>query len=69
MPPNIVELLDRRQHRAASPNTRPAAATPAASTSCFADGSVKFIKSTVATQPWWAIGTRANNEVVSADQF
>jgi prepilin-type N-terminal cleavage/methylation domain-containing protein/prepilin-type processing-associated H-X9-DG protein len=36
---------------------------------CFADGSVKFIKSTVANAPWWAIGTRSGNEVVSADQY
>ena len=33
----------------------------------FADGSVKFIKSTIAAQTYWGIGTRANGEVISAD--
>jgi prepilin-type N-terminal cleavage/methylation domain-containing protein/prepilin-type processing-associated H-X9-DG protein len=35
----------------------------------FADGSVKFIKDTVGMQPWWALGTRASGDVVSADQY
>ncbi len=35
----------------------------------FADGSVHFIKQTVAPQVWWALGTRAGGEVISADQF
>ena len=35
----------------------------------MADGSVKFIKSTVAMQTYLAIGTRANGEVVSADAY
>jgi prepilin-type N-terminal cleavage/methylation domain-containing protein/prepilin-type processing-associated H-X9-DG protein len=35
----------------------------------FADGSVRFIKSTIAVQTWWAVGTRAQNEVVSSDQL
>jgi len=34
---------------------------------CFADGSVKFIKNTIALQTWWALGTRNQGEVVSAD--
>ena len=33
------------------------------------DGSVKFIKSTVAPQTWWALGTRAGNEVLSSDAY
>jgi prepilin-type N-terminal cleavage/methylation domain-containing protein/prepilin-type processing-associated H-X9-DG protein len=36
---------------------------------CFADGSVKFIKSTISQTIWWALGTRAGGEVVSADQY
>ncbi|QDV33846.1 DUF1559 family PulG-like putative transporter [Tautonia plasticadhaerens] len=36
---------------------------------CFADGSVKFIKDTIAIPTWWAIGTRNGGEVVSADQY
>jgi prepilin-type N-terminal cleavage/methylation domain-containing protein len=35
----------------------------------FCDGSVKFVKDTVNLQTWWAIGTIANGEVVSADQY
>jgi prepilin-type N-terminal cleavage/methylation domain-containing protein/prepilin-type processing-associated H-X9-DG protein len=35
----------------------------------FADGSVHFIKSTVALQAWWGLGTRAGGEVISSDQY
>jgi prepilin-type N-terminal cleavage/methylation domain-containing protein/prepilin-type processing-associated H-X9-DG protein len=35
----------------------------------FADGSVKFIKDAVSQNIWWALGTRANGEVVSADAY
>jgi prepilin-type processing-associated H-X9-DG protein len=33
------------------------------------DGSVRFVKSTVAAVTWWALGTRAGNETVSADSY
>jgi prepilin-type N-terminal cleavage/methylation domain-containing protein/prepilin-type processing-associated H-X9-DG protein len=35
----------------------------------FCDGSVKFVKSSVNYLVWWAVGTIANGEVVSADQY
>jgi prepilin-type N-terminal cleavage/methylation domain-containing protein/prepilin-type processing-associated H-X9-DG protein len=35
----------------------------------FADGSVKFIKDSIALSVWWALGTRAGGEVISADSF
>jgi prepilin-type N-terminal cleavage/methylation domain-containing protein/prepilin-type processing-associated H-X9-DG protein len=35
----------------------------------FCDGSVKFLKSTVNINTWWALGTRAGNEVISSDQY
>lgn len=35
----------------------------------LADGSVRFVKDTVNVQTWWAIGTRAGGEVISADAF
>jgi hypothetical protein len=35
----------------------------------FADGSTRFIKSTVSPQTWWALGSRAGGEVVSADSY
>jgi prepilin-type N-terminal cleavage/methylation domain-containing protein/prepilin-type processing-associated H-X9-DG protein len=36
---------------------------------CLADGSVRFIKSTVNVQTWRALGTRNLGEVVSADGY
>ena len=36
---------------------------------CMGDGSVRFVKNTVTQSIWWALGTRANNEVFSADQY
>jgi prepilin-type N-terminal cleavage/methylation domain-containing protein/prepilin-type processing-associated H-X9-DG protein len=35
----------------------------------FCDGSVKFIKASVGIQTWWALGSRAGGEVISADQY
>ena len=35
----------------------------------FLDGAVRSAKSTINRQIWWAVGTRAGGEVVSADQF
>ena len=35
----------------------------------MADGSVRFIKNSVSMPTYWSIGTRANNEVVSADAY
>jgi prepilin-type processing-associated H-X9-DG protein len=42
---------------------------PAGVNVLFADGSVKCIKNTIAMPIWWALGTVANGEVVSADQY
>jgi hypothetical protein len=30
---------------------------------------VKFVKNSINRQTWWALGTRANGEVVSADSY
>ena len=35
----------------------------------FCDGSVRFIKSTIAITTYWAIGTRANGDIVSSDSY
>jgi len=35
----------------------------------FCDGSVRFIKNTVATNVWWGLGTRNQGEVISADAY
>jgi hypothetical protein len=36
---------------------------------CFTDASVKFIKDSVSLQTFWALGTRAGGEVISADSY
>jgi prepilin-type processing-associated H-X9-DG protein len=33
------------------------------------DASVKFIKDSIAAPTWWALGTKANGEVISADAY
>ncbi len=35
----------------------------------MADGSVKFVKSSISMNIWWGLGTRAGGEIVSADAF
>ncbi len=35
----------------------------------LADGSTRFVKSTVSAQAWWALGTRAGGETIGADQY
>jgi prepilin-type N-terminal cleavage/methylation domain-containing protein/prepilin-type processing-associated H-X9-DG protein len=36
---------------------------------CMSDGSVKFIKDTIALQTWWALGSRSLGEVISNDSY
>jgi prepilin-type N-terminal cleavage/methylation domain-containing protein/prepilin-type processing-associated H-X9-DG protein len=36
---------------------------------CMADGSVKFVKNSIAPTTWWALGTRKGGEVVGADAY
>ena len=36
---------------------------------CMADGSVKFVKSSVSQAAWWGLGTRNGGEVVDANSF
>jgi prepilin-type N-terminal cleavage/methylation domain-containing protein/prepilin-type processing-associated H-X9-DG protein len=35
----------------------------------FADGSVKFVKDSIARDTWWALGTKDAGEVIGADQY
>jgi prepilin-type processing-associated H-X9-DG protein len=42
---------------------------PGGANVCFADGHVQFVKSTVSMTLWWALGTRADGEVVSSDAY
>ena len=42
---------------------------PAGVNVCFTDGSVRFVKDSVAASTWWAIGSRNQGEVVSSDAY
>jgi prepilin-type processing-associated H-X9-DG protein len=35
----------------------------------FADGSVRFVKSSINVPTWWSLGTRNGGEVVSSDSY
>jgi prepilin-type N-terminal cleavage/methylation domain-containing protein/prepilin-type processing-associated H-X9-DG protein len=35
----------------------------------FGDGSVKFIKESIALNTWWSLGTRSGGEVISSDAY
>jgi prepilin-type N-terminal cleavage/methylation domain-containing protein/prepilin-type processing-associated H-X9-DG protein len=35
----------------------------------FSDGSVRFVKSSIAQQTWWALGTRNFGEIISSDSY
>ena len=35
----------------------------------MADGHVQFIKSSISMNTWWQLGTRANGEVISSDNW
>ena len=67
MPPNTWSCNDS--------NVNDAAAATASSRHsgginiAFCDGSVRFIKGTINTTTWWALGSRAGGEVVSADSY
>ena len=65
------ELAERRLHTTRRDRDgRDAEPAPRReSTPCFADGSVKFIKNSVNQTTWWALGTKAGGEVVSADAY
>jgi len=42
---------------------------PGGANALFADGSVHFLKSTIALRTYWALGTKGNGEVLSADSY
>ncbi len=42
---------------------------PGGANYAFADGSVHFLKSSIALQTYWSLGTRANGEVISSDSY
>jgi prepilin-type processing-associated H-X9-DG protein len=42
---------------------------PGGVNTCMADGSVKFMKSSINQATWWSLGTKANGEVISSDSY
>jgi prepilin-type N-terminal cleavage/methylation domain-containing protein/prepilin-type processing-associated H-X9-DG protein len=44
-------------------------AHPGGINAMMADGSVRFIKSSINLDTWWALGTRAGSEVISSDSY
>jgi len=36
---------------------------------CFGDGSVRFVKDSIAPQTWWALGSKNGGETVSSDSY
>jgi prepilin-type N-terminal cleavage/methylation domain-containing protein/prepilin-type processing-associated H-X9-DG protein len=63
--PNCSAGYDNFSYEGATAQSR----HPGGVNTAFGDGSVKFIKNTIAPNIWWALGTRAGGEVISADQF
>jgi len=52
------------------PYSAPASSNhPGGVNACMADGSVKFIKNSIARMTWWALGTRGGGEVLSSDSY
>ena len=50
-------------------NSLPASSMhPGGVNALMTDGSVKYVKDTINRQTWWALGTRARGEIISADQ-
>jgi prepilin-type N-terminal cleavage/methylation domain-containing protein len=47
----------------------PSSNHPGGINEAFADGSVHFIKNSVAPTAWWALGSRNGAEVISSDQY
>jgi prepilin-type N-terminal cleavage/methylation domain-containing protein/prepilin-type processing-associated H-X9-DG protein len=46
-----------------------ASAHPGGCNVLFSDGSVRFVKDSIARTTWWALGTKAGGEVVSSDAY
>ena len=49
--------------------SRSGSSHPGGVNALFADGSVRFIKNSISQLTWFALGTRANGEVISADSY
>jgi len=60
---------DGWKHRGSYTNTNFQSRHPGGCNFLFADGSVKFLKQTIALTTFCALGSRAGGEIVSADQY
>ncbi len=58
-------LVQRRRHSYAASARPPGRGERRA----MADGSVRFIKSSIGRSVWWALGTRNGGEVISSDSY
>jgi prepilin-type N-terminal cleavage/methylation domain-containing protein/prepilin-type processing-associated H-X9-DG protein len=68
MPPN-AKLCSAGNDNYSSVAYGPRSRHPGGVNAALTDGSVRFIKETVSPPVWWALGTAAAGEVISADQF
>ena len=68
MPPNSWSCVTNNQDMNGALLTA-SSRHPGGVNAVFCDGSVKFVKNTINYLTWMAVGTIANNEVVSADQL
>ncbi|AGA26851.1 DUF1559 family PulG-like putative transporter [Singulisphaera acidiphila] len=64
-PPNSRSCMFPPQRTSTTANSR----HPGGVNVCIADGSVKFIKSSVNLVTWRALGTRNGGEIISSDSF
>ena len=68
MPPNSWSCVTNNQDMNGALLTA-SSRHPGGVNSVFCDGSVRFVKSTINYLTWMALGTIANGEVISADQY
>ena len=69
MPPNSINCeFDTAGYQ---PNGALTASSrhPGGVNTLMCDGSVRYVKSTIAPPTWWALGSMAGNEVISADAY
>ena len=70
MPPNSISCAFGGNNSDSNTDAITASSRHSGSVNCLMlDGSVRAIKSTISPNIWWAVGTMANNEVISADQY
>jgi prepilin-type N-terminal cleavage/methylation domain-containing protein/prepilin-type processing-associated H-X9-DG protein len=69
MAPNTYSCIDGTSGHLLSGAWTAGSRHPGGVNLCFGDGHVQFIKQTISLPVWWALGTKAGGEVISADQY